>query len=100
MLKMAMATALVLALSGGCALAQEAPEDNFYAEPQMADPPLKAEHVFPAAVATQVVATVSPAADVVPPLPQMASTHKDRASAHAAACTRLRPCAVKTPSGR
>jgi len=97
MLKMAMAAALVLAFSGGCALAQDAAQDNFYAEPEMADPPLKPEHVFPASVATQVVAAVSPAADIAAPLPQMAPARK--AAPHSA-CAAPKSCAVKTPSGR
>lgn len=96
-MKMAMAAALVLALSGGCALAQEASEDNFYADPVMADPPVKPVHVFPAAVATEVVAAVSPAADSVPPLPQVTPARKDKASAHAKA---VAAAAVKTPTGR
>lgn len=85
----AIATALALTLSGGAAFAQIDQEPTgFYADPQMADPPQVAVHVYPASEATSDVAAVAPAAG---------TSAKPQ---HLAACTAINPCAAPTPAAR
>jgi hypothetical protein len=88
--RLAILVAAALALPGGAALAQagDQPSTNFYGDPVLPDPPLKAAHVFPASLATEDVAAVAPAAGA-PQLPQRAT-----------ACTALNPCAVTARAAR
>lgn len=97
----AFGAALLLVLPGGAAFAQPAvaDQDSFYADPVLSDPPLKPEHVFAAAVATQDVATVAPALGEVKPddaKPVRTSKNVKPASG----CTALNPCAVSAPAAR
>ncbi len=97
----AMAAGLMLALSGGAAFAQldGGTQDSFYADPVLPDPPVKAEHVFPASVATQDVAAVTPAAGEAKPR-EVKTAATARNSRPASGCTALNPCAVSAPAAR
>jgi hypothetical protein len=81
-----MAAALLLALSGGAALAQDGmdqPRTGFYADPVLPDPSPVAAHVFTAPEATADVAAVTPARQQT-----------------RIACGARNPCAVSTPAAR
>jgi len=96
----AFGAALLLTLPGGAAFAQAESEDSFYADPVLADPPQKPEHLFSAAIATQDVAAVSPAAgEVKLQEAKPAKTARNNKPA-SGACSALNPCAVTTPAAR
>jgi hypothetical protein len=71
------------------------PANDFYGDPVLPDPPAKAEHVFPASIATQDVAAVAPAASA-PAAPARVA----KAKAGSTSCTALNPCAITTPEAR
>jgi len=98
---MAFGATLLLMLPGGAAFAQPASvdQDSFYADPVLSDPPLKPEHVFAAAVATEDVATVAPAVGEVKP-DDAKPVRTSKNAKPTSGCTALNPCAVPTPAAR
>jgi len=97
----ALGAALLLMLPGGTAFAQleGADQDAFYADPVLPDPPQKPEHVFSAAIATEDVAAVAPAASDIKSVEAMPA-QTARNSKPASGCTAIHPCAVPSPAAR